>query len=149
MFLRSVHSVSRETQSAILTYVKPQIESKRIGNLGEKIAARFLEKRGYLIIERNYLRKVGEIDLICKKDDVIYFVEVKSVSRDSVSRETTDAYRPEDNLHKNKLLRLERAIVIYIDERNIENDWEVLGVIVTIEERSKIAHVKILENYAW
>ena len=129
--------------------MKPPTESKKLGNLGEEISARFLEKRGYSVIERNYLRKVGEIDLICKKDEVIHFVEVKTVSRETVSRETGDTYRPEDNLHKNKLLRLERAISLFIEENSIENDWEIMAVIVTIEKKSKIARVKILENYSW
>ena len=130
-------------------YVKPIIESKRIGNLGEDIAVRFLEKRGYSVIERNYLRKVGEIDVICQKGEVVYFVEVKTVSRETVSRETADTFRPEDNLHKNKLLRLERTINMYIEDRNIENDWEVMAVIVTIDTISKIARVKLLKDFAW
>ena len=129
--------------------MKPPTESKKLGNLGEEISARFLEKRGYSVIERNYLRKVGEIDLICKKDEIIHFVEVKTVSRETVSRETGDTYRPEDNLHKNKLLRLERAISLFIEENSIENDWEIMAVIVIIEKKSKIARVKILDNYAW
>ena len=67
----------------------------------------------------------------------------------SVSRETEDTYRPEDNLHKNKLLRLERAINLYLEEKSIQNDWEFIAVIVTIETQSKIARVKLLKDYAW
>src|SRR5688500_8779759 len=86
---------------------------KAIGTLGETIACRFLMKRGFKIIERNYLKKWGEIDIVAKKDELWHFVEVKTVSRENpftvnqpvrtVSRATQplepEEFRPEDNLH--------------------------------------------------
>lgn len=48
-----------------------------IGRKAEKAAATYLEMRGYQIIERNWRRPRCEIDIIAKKDDVVYFVEVK------------------------------------------------------------------------
>jgi len=59
--------------------------TKKIGNLGEKIAERYLKKKGYQILEKNYINKFvsgpqkGEIDIIVKKNDTIIFVEVKSL----------------------------------------------------------------------
>jgi Holliday junction resolvase-like predicted endonuclease len=55
-------------------------EKRKTGNLGEDIAAMFLMKHGFGIIERNYLRKWGEIDIVAKKGGVLHFVEVKTVS---------------------------------------------------------------------
>jgi Holliday junction resolvase-like predicted endonuclease len=55
-------------------------EKRKTGDLGEDIAERFLMKQGYRIVERNYLRKWGEIDIIAKKDGKLYFVEVKTVT---------------------------------------------------------------------
>jgi len=77
---------------------------KKIGNLGEDIACRFLVKHGYSVLERNYWKKWGEIDIIAKKSKRLYFIEVKSVSCENiadVSRET-DTYRPEENVHPKK-----------------------------------------------
>ena len=48
------------------------------GRLGEDFTADYLEKHGYSIIERNYRRPCGEIDIIASKGDILAFVEVKT-----------------------------------------------------------------------
>jgi Holliday junction resolvase-like predicted endonuclease len=60
-------------------------ENRKIGDIGEGIAARFLMKRGFSVIECNYLKPWGEIDIIAKKKGKIYFVEVKTVSHGTFS----------------------------------------------------------------
>ncbi len=50
---------------------------QKIGDLGENLTAQHLEKQGFKIIDRNYRRRFGEIDLIATKKDVLVFVEVK------------------------------------------------------------------------
>ena len=57
--------------------------NKLIGNHGEDIAANYYLNNGYTTLDRNFLIKKGELDLIVKKDDVIVFVEVKSRSNNS------------------------------------------------------------------
>ena len=52
--------------------------NKKIGYYGEDIAREYLIKNGYNIIYKNYSNRFGEIDIICKKDDILCFVEVKS-----------------------------------------------------------------------
>ena len=58
-------------------------EKQKIGEIGENIAVKFLMKHGFSVIDRNYTKKWGEIDIIAKKSEKLYFVEVKSVSRDA------------------------------------------------------------------
>ena len=53
---------------------------RRLGNLGEGYAAKYLRKKGYRILERNYVGKWGEMDIIAKKRNLIAFVEVKTRS---------------------------------------------------------------------
>jgi putative endonuclease len=53
---------------------------KTLGNQGEAYVAQRLEKAGYTIIDRNYKKPYGEIDLIARKDNEIAFVEVKTRS---------------------------------------------------------------------
>ena len=62
-------------------FSKEPTEKQKIGQIGEDYACEYLEKNGYKVIERNYLKKWGEIDIISKKANKIHFVEVKSVSR--------------------------------------------------------------------
>ncbi len=52
--------------------------NKETGRLGEDLATQFLARSGYQIIERNYVAGKVEIDLICRKDKLLVFVEVKS-----------------------------------------------------------------------
>ena len=51
--------------------------NKAKGAYGEDLACRELEKNGYVILERNYRYRNGEIDIIAEKDGIIIFVEVK------------------------------------------------------------------------
>ncbi|MDR0357486.1 MAG: YraN family protein [Clostridiales Family XIII bacterium] len=50
----------------------------KIGQRGELLAASYLEKQGYQILSRNFSCKLGEIDIVAGRDDIICFVEVKS-----------------------------------------------------------------------
>ena len=56
--------------------------NQEFGALGEKLAAKYLKKNGYIILEKNYRNKLGEIDIIARKGEEIVFVEVKSRSAD-------------------------------------------------------------------
>ncbi|MBQ4650153.1 MAG: YraN family protein [Firmicutes bacterium] len=54
------------------------MEKKRVGRLGEELAAALLEERGYRIVMRNFSCKFGEVDIIARKGGLIAFVEVKT-----------------------------------------------------------------------
>ena len=49
-----------------------------IGFYGEDLASSYLKSKGYYILDKNFKNKYGEIDLICRHDGLIIFVEVKS-----------------------------------------------------------------------
>ena len=115
-------------------------EKRRLGDIGENIARDFLERRGFEIIERNYLRKWGEIDIIARKSNLINFVEVKSVTHG------TSEYRPEDNMHPWKLKRLSRAMQTYLLDKKLDCDWQLDLVTVKIDQQNRKARVEIIEN---
>ncbi len=52
--------------------------TKVLGGVGEDLAARHLEARGYAVVARNYRGAGGELDLICRDGDTLVFVEVKA-----------------------------------------------------------------------
>jgi putative endonuclease len=107
-------------------FTKEPTEKQKTGQIGEDQACKHLEGLGYQIIERNYLKKWGEIDIVAKKGKKIHFIEVKSISRnipDNVIRET-DSYRAEDNMHPFKLQRLGRAVQSYLLDRNVPDNIE-------------------------
>jgi putative endonuclease len=54
------------------------MQKKELGKKGEEKALRFLKKKGYRIIEQNYVCKMGEMDIIAKEKDTLVFVEVKT-----------------------------------------------------------------------
>jgi len=51
---------------------------QRFGKAGESVAARYLRKHGYRILEQNYRTRMGEIDIVARDGDTIVFVEVKA-----------------------------------------------------------------------
>ncbi len=53
---------------------------RSLGQSGEKIAADFLQGRGYTILARNYRRRTGEIDIIAREGEMLVFIEVKTRS---------------------------------------------------------------------
>ncbi|MDQ5954648.1 MAG: putative endonuclease [Patescibacteria group bacterium] len=123
-------------------------ETQKTGEIGENIAVKFLMKQGFEVIERNYTKKWGEIDIITQKDSKIHFIEVKSVSsKDSVwKREATgDNYRAEDNMHPWKLKRLSRTIQTYLlsHKEYEEKEWQVDLIVVYLDLENKKARVKL------
>ena len=125
---------------------------RKIGNLGEDLACKFITKNGFNILERNYLKKCGEIDIIAKNKEKLHFIEVKSVSCEInpvVSPETNNnKYRPEDNVHPWKLERLSKTIQLYLIERKVsdEMDWQLDIITVYIDKNNLKAKIGLIEN---
>lgn len=124
-----------------------QTEKQKLGMLGENMAKKFLMKHGFKVLDRNYRKKWGEIDIVAEKNKIIHFVEVKAVS--VVSYETKrNGYMPEDNVHPWKIKRLHRAIETYLMEKNVphETDWQIDVIAVFIDLEAKKARFRVTEN---
>lgn len=59
---------------------------RELGNIGEQIAAQYLEKNRYQVLERNFYCRQGEIDIIAKDGKEIVFIEVKTRSSNDFGR---------------------------------------------------------------
>jgi putative endonuclease len=85
---------------------------KLLGREGEDRAAKFLAKRGYRILERNYRTRSGEIDLIALDRGVVVFVEVKT--------RTSNAFgAPELAVTPQKQRRMLKAALGYMKYRKL------------------------------
>ncbi|MDP3934953.1 MAG: YraN family protein [Candidatus Giovannonibacteria bacterium] len=115
-------------------------QKQKVGNIGEGLACRFLEKRGFKIVERNYRKKWGELDIIAEKEGILHFVEVKAISNPN--------FRPEDAVRAWKKQRLSRAIRTYLAERKIadDKDFEIDVVAIFLDFTRKKARIRMLEN---
>ena len=126
-------------------------EKQKIGEIGENLATKFLMKQGFKILERNYTKKWGEIDIVAEKDKEIHFVEVKSISVNSlknVTHETLDQYHPEDNMHPWKMKRMARALQTYLLQSNVPEDvdWQVDLIVVFLSLKDRKGKVKIIKD---
>ena len=85
------------------------MNTRRFGYIGEKIAQSYLTRKGYEIIETNFLTKRGEIDIISKKDKNIIFVEVKTRTNLKFGTPATAV-----NLIKKRHIKSAAAIFLYL-----------------------------------
>lgn len=129
---------------------------RKTGDKGERIATKYLKKKGYKIIERNYLEKCGEIDIIALKDDILHFVEVKTVSRENrqcskfwmrscVICETDEEFRPEENVSFLKIQRLKRVISVFLTKslfKDHDYQLDVVSVVLRCCAKPDITHIK-------
>ena len=116
-------------------------EKRKIGDLGEEIAANFLIKKGYEIIDRNWQRKFGELDIIAKKDNVYYFVEVKTTKGEN------QRFSPEDHLDDKKIRKIEMLSNIYVESHGLEKyDNKLSAIFVYLNMETHKAKVDFWEQ---
>lgn len=124
----------------------------KVGKFGEDIACVFLKKHGYKIVERNHLKKWGELDIVAKKAKKLCFVEVKTVSceiDDDVTHGTVarTGYRPEENMHPSKIKKFMRVIQTYLQEKGIEQaEWSAALIAIRVDTAKKKAKVRFIED---
>lgn len=124
-------------------------KTQKIGEIGEKLAKMFLMKHGFSIIELNYTRKFGEIDIVAKKGKVWHFVEVKSVSRENLDNVTHESsgFRPEENMHDKKIGRFVKTVEYYLMAKNLDDaDFQIDLALVYVDQAKRVGKVKLMEN---
>ena len=86
--------------------------ARRRGDLGDDAAARYLESRGYRVLERNWRYRQWELDLICRDGDTVVFVEVQTRAAKTMGI-------PADGLNRKKQARLVKAASQYLTRNNL------------------------------
>ena len=119
-------------------------DNREKGNLGENIACDFLKKEGYAIIEKNYQKRIGEIDIVASKKDILHFIEVKTRSDSSLAIFGL----PQDAVNEKKKRKIIRTALYYLQEENFPEDtsWQIDVIAITINWQRKKAKICFLEN---
>lgn len=108
-----------------------------VGMNGESLACSFLERKGYLILERNFSSRYGELDIIAKKEDEYVFVEVKTrTARPAVM------VSGEESVTSAKRKRMLQTIQVYFAKKNFEFEipWRCDVIVIEIHHH----HYKII-----
>src|SRR6266513_5904417 len=126
--VRSIADLSSRWRSRFLpskTSSRPQ--HLRRGAHGEKLACRFLRRKGYKILYRNFKgRTGGEIDVICRDRDTLVFVEVKTRTREDFGRPLEAVNREK----RNRIARGGLAWLRLLDDPDILFRFDVVEVII-------------------
>lgn len=106
---------------------------QKTGQMGENEASVYLEKKKYKILERNYRKPWGEIDIIARNSEkALVFVEVKAMRTSELF-----ALKPEDNLTSTKLRKVRRTAELYANshpELVTKRGWQIDLVAIEIGE---------------
>ena len=102
-------------------------DRKLLGKIGEDLAVSMLFAEGYTILERNFRSHYGELDIICQKEEVIYFVEVKT--------RTCDLFgEPDEAVNSIKRQRMRKTAEYYMMVKKLDTDVVFKIVEVMIRE---------------
>lgn len=114
----------------------------QFGAFAENLAADFLTQRGYLILDKNFRRKWGEIDLVASKNDILVFVEVKASIGNLVG------FEPENRAGRAKMQKVLRTAKTYLSYKKLGTDreWQLDVVAVALDKITRSAHVKHFKN---
>ena len=108
-----------------------------LGKWGEDLAADYLQRKGYTIIERDWKSGRRDLDIVAKNGDVIVFVEVKTRCNSLYGQ-------PEEAVDYRKLQSLQQAINHYIKFRHISQEvrFDIISIVGTIGSEPDIQHIQ-------
>jgi len=117
-----------------------------LGADGEKIAADYLQNKGYQIIAMNYAntlgKRLGEIDIIANDHDVLVFVEVKTRNL-----ETYAGTLPEENITAKKIHKLAKIANQYLYQNQLQDTpYRFDAISVWLNYRTRQAKIKHIES---
>ena len=114
------------------------MQKKELGKKGEELAFRFLKKKGYRMIEQNYVCKMGEMDLIAMEKDTLVFIEVKT-------RTSTTFGPPQLAVNSSKQRQLSKVALNFLKEKNLE-DVRARFDVVAILLRPKGEEIELIKD---
>jgi len=117
---------------------------RQFGDIGETIARKYLEKNKYQIIETNFQKPWGEIDIIASRKKDIIFIEVKTKSSG-----IGDKYGlPEEEVSWWKQQKIIRTANMYLTEKDYPEDinWQIDVISIFLDWKTRKARIKHFKN---
>lgn len=136
------------------------MDRRELGFLAENIAARYLEEGGYEVLDKNYRKPWGEIDIVATKNGAMIFVEVKA------NRQEVAGFNPEIRADWNKMRKIKRTAALYMEYEvgstspvrsregsqrasasyGMDREWQIDVIAVTFDLNNKKARLKHFKN---
>jgi len=108
--------------------------SRAVGNIAEDKACKFLQKRGFEIIDRNFYSKFGEIDIVAVKNRVLHFIEVKSGKN----------FEPIYAITPKKMDKIIKTVNYYLLKKRIDFDYCIDALIIKKNSIELVENITIL-----
>jgi len=108
------------------------MDRRDFGKKSEDIAIEYLEAIGFKIVDRNfYAKKLGEIDIIATKDNILHFIEVKSAKAN---------FEPIYNITPKKLKKIINSTIYYMQIKSLDIPYSIDAIII------KDMDIELIEN---
>ena len=137
------------TKTAI-TNQRQTAEHLSTGQMGEAVAAEYLIKRQHKILDKNYRKPWGEIDIVTVLAGRLFFIEVKTTAHASMFEfeqyQSDGSFAPEQNVNNVKKHRLRRVIETWLLDRKLDVPRQLDVLAVHLVEPEKFAAVKVFPN---
>jgi putative endonuclease len=118
------------------------MSTSELGFLAESLAAKYLEKKGYTVLDLNYRKPWGEIDIVASKEGILVFVEVKA------NRKIIPGFEPELRANSSKMAKVVRTARTFLAEKKYgpEQRWQIDVISIGLDETREVAKIKHFKN---
>lgn len=116
------------------------MDKRETGKQGEKIAADFIRKRGYKILNTNIRYPEGEIDIVARDKKELVFLEVRTKSDEKFGS-------PEESITTDKKNRLTSLSLRYIQKHSSSESWRIEMVAVVLDKNGDTKRIELIPLY--
>lgn len=118
------------------------MSNSEVGFLAENLAVQYLEKRRYTIMELNYRKPWGEIDIVASKQGILVFIEVKA------NRKIVAGFEPELRANRSKIHKVARTARTYLAEKkyNSDQEWQIDIISIGLDKSREVAKIRHFKN---
>jgi len=108
------------------------------GLLGEQLASLYLQRKGFKILERNLSNRLGELDLVAQRQDLLVFCEVKT----RTNREFGEPFEAVTPFKQKRLKRLAEGYLARHDLFFESVRFDVISILLADREKTRIEHIE-------